>query len=232
LPNLQREAVVLLHGMGRSWISMALLAHRLKRRGYETHLFGYWPRRPTLDDLSKALRSFVAERVRTPVYHFIGHSLGNVIVRHGFHEGFPPGLGRIVMLSPPNRPARLAGNLRENPLFRFWTGDSGQKLGDAEFYRTLPVPPVEFGVIVGDRGHHFGFDEPNDGVVSVAGAKLEGMADFVVLHHTHTLIMMARDTAELCHRFLKSGRFGSERYSAESVAGAGRDTPSSPRERR
>jgi hypothetical protein len=196
--------------MGRSWISMALLGYRLRRRGYEAHLFGYRPRRPTLDELSSALRSFVSDRVRAPVYHFIGHSLGNVIVRHGFREGFRPGLGRIVMLAPPNRPARLAGTLRENRLFRFWTGDSGQKLGDAEFYRSLPIPPVEFGVIVGDRGHHFGFDEPNDGVVSVEGAKLEGMSDFVVLHHTHTLIMMAQDTADLCHQFLKYGRFSQE----------------------
>jgi hypothetical protein len=206
----KHEAVVLLHGMGRSWISMALLGHRLRRRGYETHLFGYRPRRPTLDELSRALRSFVVERVPTPVYHFIGHSLGNIIVRHGFREGFRPGLGRIVMLAPPNRPARLAANLRDNRVFRYWTGDSGQKLADPEFYRTLPVPPVPFGVIVGDRGHRIGFEEPNDGVVSVEGAKLEGMSDFVVLHHTHTLIMMAQDTAELCHRFLASGRFAQD----------------------
>ena len=193
--------------MGRSWISMTLLSHRLKRRGYQTHLFGYHPRRPTLDELSRALRSFVDKRVRARVYHFIGHSLGNVIVRHGFREGFRPGLGRIVMLAPPNRPARLAGSFRENRLFRFWTGDAGQKLADDEFYRTLPVPPVEFGVIAGDRGHHIGFDEPNDGVVSVEGAKLEGMSDFIVLHHTHTLIMMASDTADLCQRFLETGTF-------------------------
>ena len=204
---MKREAVVLLHGMGRSWISMALLGHRLRRRGYEAHLFGYHPRRPTLDELSRALRSFVEERVRAPVYHFIGHSLGNVIVRNGFREGFRPGLGRIVMLAPPNRPAKLASNLRGSRLFRLWTGDSGQKLADVEFFRTLPVPPVEFGVIAGDRGHHIGFDEPNDGVVSVEGAKLEGMSDFIVLHHTHTLIMMASDTADLCQRFLESGTF-------------------------
>jgi hypothetical protein len=111
------------------------------------------------------------------------------------------------MLSPPNHPATLAETLRQNRMFRFWTGDSGQKLADPDFYRTLPVPPVEFGVIVGDRGHRIGFDEPNDGVVSVAGARLERMADFAVLHHTHTLIMMASDTAELCQRFLESGRF-------------------------
>ena len=204
---MKREAVVLLHGMGRSWVSMSLLGFRLKRRGYETHLFGYHPRRMTLDELSRALRSFVDERVRAPVYHFIGHSLGNIIVRNGFREGFRPGLGRIVMLAPPNRPARLAGNFRENPVFRLWTGDSGQKLSDAEFYRTLPVPPVEFGVIAGDLGHRIGFDEPNDGVVSVDCTKLEGMSDFIIVHHTHTLTMMASDTTELCQRFLESGRF-------------------------
>jgi len=204
---LKRESVVLLHGMGRSWISMALLGHRLKRRGYETHLFGYHPRRPTLDELSRALRRYVDENVQASPYHFVGQSLGNVIVRIGFREGFRRGLGRIVMLSPPNRPAKLASALRENRIFQIWTGDSGQKLSDPEFFRTLPVPPVEFGVIVGDRGHRIGFDEPNDGVVSVEGAKLEGMADFVVLHHTHTLIMMASDTADLCQRFLKTGKF-------------------------
>lgn len=201
------EAVVLLHGMGRTWISMALLGHRLGRRGYETHLFGYRPRRPSLDDLARSLRSYVEERVRAPVYHFVGHSLGNIIVRHGFREGFRPGLRRVVMLAPPNHPAKLAGDLKESRLFRFWTGDSGQKLADPEFYKTLPTPPIEFGVIAGDRGHRLGFDEPNDGVVSVESAKLPGMSDFVVLHHTHTLIMVAKDTAELCHRFLESGRF-------------------------
>ncbi|MGH9323422.1 MAG: esterase/lipase family protein [Vicinamibacteria bacterium] len=204
---MMRQAAVLLHGMGRSWISMALLGHRLERRGYEVHLFGYRPRRLTLDALTAELRDFVKRRVEAEVYHFIGHSLGNIIVRNGLREGFRPGLSRIVMLAPPNRPARLASRLRENSFYRWRTGDSGQKLSDDEFYRRLPVPAVEFGVIAGDLGHHIGFDEPNDGVVSVECTKLEGMKDFALLHHTHTLIMMAADTAELCRRFLEGGTF-------------------------
>jgi hypothetical protein len=201
------EAVVLLHGMGRSWLSMALLGLRLKQRGYETHLFGYSARRRTLDDLSRDLASFVEKRVEAPVYHFIGHSLGNVIVRNGFRLGHREGLSRIVMLAPPNGPASLASSLRGKRLYRFWTGDSGQKLGDVEFYRNLPVPSVEFGVIAGDRGHRIGFDQPNDGVVLVETTKLEGMKDWVVVHHTHTLITLASDTAVLCARFLERGKF-------------------------
>jgi pimeloyl-ACP methyl ester carboxylesterase len=203
-----RETVVLLHGMGRSWLSMSLLGVRLRRRGYDVRLFGYSARRATLDELSHRLSAFVERKVEAHRYSFIGHSLGNVIVRNGFKQGHRAGLSRIVMLAPPNRPASLASALRKKRLYRLWTGDSGQKLGDVEFYRTLPVPPVEFGVIAGDRGHRIGFDSPNDGVVLVESTKLDGMADFVVVHHTHTLIMLASDTAELCARFLERGSFG------------------------
>ncbi len=131
-------------------------------------------------------------RGRIAIDRFIGHSLGKVIVRNEFREGFRPGTRPDRDALPHARLAQLASALRQNRLFQLWTGDSGQKLADPEFFRTLPVPPVEFGVIVGDRGHRIGVDEPNDGAVSVEGAKLEGMSDFVVLHHTHTLIMMRR----------------------------------------
>jgi triacylglycerol lipase len=216
----EAEAVVLLHGMGRSWLSMALLGHRLKRMGYETRLFGYSPRKATLDELSRDLREFIEDRVAAPVYHLVGHSLGNIIIRNGFRGSYRPELRRIVMLAPPNGPASLASSLRENRLYRWWTGDSGQKLADIEFYRALPVPSVEFGVIAGDRGHGVGFDEPNDGVVRVANTKLAGMKDWTVVHHTHTLIMLAQDTAELCARFLEQGEFGQVSEEMPSQAGS------------
>jgi hypothetical protein len=201
------EAVVLLHGMGRSWLSMALLGHRLARDGYEVHLFGYSPRAASLDDLTHRLQRTIREKVEAHTYHLIGHSLGNIIVRNGFAAEYREGLGRIVMLAPPNGPAALASRLRHSRLYRWWTGDSGQKLADEVFYLGLPVPTVPFGVIAGDKGHRLTFDEPNDGVVRVANTRLAGMADWVVVHHTHTFIMLASDTHALCLRFLRDGRF-------------------------
>lgn len=193
--------------MGRSWLSMALLGHRLARSGYEVHLFGYSSRAEPLDELSRRLAEVIEEKVKAPIYHLIGHSLGNIIVRNGFRTGFREGLGRIVMLAPPNGPAALASSLRRSRLYRWWTGDSGQKLGDETFYRTLPVPGVPFGIIAGDKGHGLTFREPNDGVVRVENTKLAGMADWVIVHHTHTFIMLASDTYELCLRFLRTGSF-------------------------
>jgi hypothetical protein len=201
------EAVGLLHGMGRSWVSMAPLALRLKRAGYQTHLFGYNPRKETLDDVTTRLKYVASEKVDAPSYHFIGHSLGNIVVRNGFRTGYREGLRRIVMLCPPNGPAALAISWKDWRLYQWVTGDSGQKLADTRFYETLPVPSVEFGVIAGDKGHRVGFEEANDGVVRVENTKLVGMRDWVLLHHTHTFMMMAADTSALCRRFLETGFF-------------------------
>jgi hypothetical protein len=100
----------------------------------------------------------------------------------------------------------LAKSLKDVGLFRRLTGDAGQKLSSEEFYRTLPVPKVEFGVVAGDAGQSITFKEPNDGIVSVESTKLTGMRDWIILHHTHTFLMNCEDTAECCVRFIRNGR--------------------------
>lgn len=206
-----QQAVILLHGMGRTRMSMAVLGLRLRSAGYEVHRFGYSPRKSTLDELTAQLRELVESKVKAPDYHLIGHSLGNIIVRNGFHEGYRAGLKRIVMLAPPNGPAALAGMLRHLRLYQWLTGDSGQKLGDDEFYRTLPVPDVDFGVIAGNCGHRIGFHDANDGVVRVENTKLDGMRDWVEIDRTHTFIMFSEETFDLCLHFLDNGAFGPRR---------------------
>ncbi len=203
------ETVVLLHGMGRTWVSMVLLGFRLTRRGYDTHLFGYNPRAESLNELTERLKRDIERKVGARKFHLVGHSLGNIIVRNGFRTGFGSGLSRIVMLAPPNGPAALASALSRFPVYRWWTGDSGQKLGDPTFYESLPVPDVEFGVIAGGKGQGLTFDDANDGVVRVENTKLAGMRDWILVPHTHTFIMMATDTFRLCDRFLKTGSFTS-----------------------
>lgn len=204
----KHETVILLHGMGRSRASMLVLKRRLEKAGYETLNFPYQAATKSLDDLSQSLRDFIKTNVKTDKYHFVGHSLGNIIARNGFREGYPEGLGRIVMLAPPNQPAHLAKKFKSNLLFKLLTGDSGQRLGSDEYYKDLPAPSVEFGVVAGDKGQRLTFDEPNDGVVSVESTRLPGMKDWILLHHAHTFIMNSSDTAECTIRFLQTGSFG------------------------
>ena len=199
--------IVLLHGQGRARLSMVILSMRFKSAGYQTLNFPYNQTIDSLDEISGQLIEFIRKKVKTTNYHLIGHSLGNVIIRNAFRKEYPDGLGKIVMLAPPNQPAHLAKRLKKNPVYRKFTGDSGQKLSEEEFYRDLPVPMVPFGVIAGDKGQSLTFSEPNDGVVSVESTKLDGMADWLLLHHGHTFIMNCKDTFEYCQRFIERGRF-------------------------
>ena len=204
-----QEVVFLLHGMGRSRASMLTLSKRFRTNGYRVVNFPYSQMADSLNDITAQFIESIRKNAAGRKFHLVGHSLGNIIIRNGFKKGYPPGLGRIVMIAPPNRPSKLAKKFKENFLYRWITGDSGQKLSKQEFYDTLPIPDVEFGVIAGDKGLGLMSKEPNDKIVLVEATKLKGMKDFVVLHHGHTFTMNARDTFDYTKTFIETGRFPS-----------------------
>ena len=201
------HTIILLHGMGRGRASLWVLDTRLQHAGYKTLNFPYVTHSHSIEELALQLCDFIGDNVKTTTYHLIAHSLGNLIIRSGFHHGYPPGLGRIVMLAPPNHPAELARALRDSPIYRWFTGQSGQLLGSDDFYAHLPVPDVPFGIIAGNRGQPVTLREPNDGVITVESTKLNGMADWTVVPQAHTFIMNSRAVAELCISFIETGRF-------------------------
>jgi triacylglycerol lipase len=203
------ETVILLHGQGRTSVSMLLLKERLKASGYETALYGYNVFSNTLDEITSALITQVKEETTCPTYHLVGHSLGNIVARNGFADRFayPAGMGKIVMIAPPNKPAELAKQLRDSKIYHWLTGDSGQKLGDEQLYSTLPVPSVPFGIIAGTESYTGLLNEPSDGVVLVESTKLNGMADWVAVSRTHTYIINGEDTFHHVVHFLKNGQF-------------------------
>ena len=48
---------------------------------------------------------------------------------------------------------------------------------------------------------------PDDGKVSVADTKLDGMTDFALINVSHAYIMQDDEVIELVKNYLKSGRF-------------------------
>ena len=108
------ETVVLLHGQGRTRLSMVILSKRFRSAGYQTLNFPYNQTTDSLDEISGQLIEFIGKKVKTTNYHLIGHSLGNVIIRDAFQKEYPDGLGKVVMLAPPNQPAHLAKRLKKN----------------------------------------------------------------------------------------------------------------------
>jgi alpha-beta hydrolase superfamily lysophospholipase len=201
-PGDRRELVFLVHGMGRTPVSMYLLGRRLERAGYRVASFGYWSTTGTVADLGAAL----AQRVRdlageAPAVHFVGHSLGNIIVRWMLIHARPDRARRVVMLAPPNQGAAAADRWAR------WVGWAMPTIHDLRTLphstvRTLPRLPgdVEVGVIAGQR----------DAKVRVHETHLDEARDRAVVPGFHTFIMNRADVHRLICTFLSHGRFAAE----------------------
>ncbi|HNC23507.1 MAG TPA: alpha/beta fold hydrolase [Opitutaceae bacterium] len=213
------ETVVLLHGLGlRSW-AMARLAHALERDGYRVVNLSYPSRTLPLEEIAGRWlpEQLVAAGVAPgqPV-SFVTHSMGGIVVRQYRHEFPAAPIGRVVMIAPPNQGSEVADRLHDFTPFRWFMGDNALRLGTGRDSVPLALGPWpgdagELGVIAGDRSLNPLFSAwigaPNDGKVAVERTKLAGMADFVVVHHSHTWLQWCDDTFAQVRAFLHEGRF-------------------------
>lgn len=196
------ELVVLVHGMGRTPLSMLPLAWALEREGYQVMNWGYSSYSHTVPELGRRLADDLESRGGSHPrrVHFVGHSLGNIVIRWVLAHDPPEGAGRVVMLAPPNQGSRVADR------YARWLGWLLKPLPElatreGSTARGIPLPSgVEVGVIAGR----------DDGKVSVAETHLAGQRAHVVVPSAHTFIMTRTDVARLTSRFLREGRFAGE----------------------
>jgi triacylglycerol lipase len=210
----QRECVVLLHGLGRTPLSMKRLEWSLERGNFRVINFAYPSTRRSIEESAARLEVALAPVRREAVrIHFVTHSLGGLIVRQYLSGHRMNNLGRVVMLAPPNQGSELADRLRKNPIYRWITGPSGQQVGtdvDALPKRLGPAD-FELGIIAGDRSLNPVFSSwipgLDDGKVSVDSARLEGSRDFRVVHCSHTWMAWSGGVVSAVGRFLQCGQF-------------------------
>jgi pimeloyl-ACP methyl ester carboxylesterase len=196
-PDSASVHAILVHGMGRTPVSMLLLAKRLRAAGITTHLFAYSAAFERWLPCVERLRTFITSRVGEQRFIIIGHSLGCVLTRAVLpHLARAPELG--VFLAPPTMASSYAIKLAQWRLFRLLTGEMGQLLARQDFMDSLPIPDIPLRVYAGVKGPRsrwmpFG-DEPNDGILSVKEVQL-GNVPVQLLPTIHTIIMNSRQVA-------------------------------------
>jgi triacylglycerol lipase len=214
------ETVVLLHGIGlRSWSLWRIEMH-LRCEGYRVVNLTYPSRRLPLEELGRSWlpaelkRRGVDEQERLS---FVTHSMGGIVVRAWLREtGVPANLGRVVMLAPPNHGSIAADRTSQSRAFRWFMGPNLDRLGTGANSLPLelgawPAKKSPLGIVAGDRTINPLFSswlkEPNDGAVTIRSAQLEGMSDFLVLHHSHTVLAWRADTIAAVKTFLRTRAF-------------------------
>ncbi len=213
--------VILLHGLGLGGWAMSRVAWSLRRRGYRVVNLTYRSRRVPVETLGDTWLPAQLERHGidpagpTPL-HVVTHSMGGLVLRRWLQaHGAPPALRRVVMIAPPNHGTRLVERIGHWLPFRLFTGVNGHRLGTrpADLPQQLgPWPDgPELGIIAGNFSLNPWLSaltgRPGDGKVRVDSTRLDGMADHLVLHHSHTWLQYRGDVIDQVAAFLRDGRF-------------------------
>ena len=210
-----KDCVVILHGIARTYRCMRSLAKFLEANGYRVLNVGYpstrFPLESLVDHVNQKMDNL--NQNHQGKIHFVGYSMGGLVARGVIHRYRPPNLGRVVQLAPPNQGSEVADFWKNNFLFKWIFGPAGQDLGAREksFMRILGPVDYELGVISGNRT----FDPissalingPNDGKVSVENTRVSGLTDHIIIPATHTFIIYNREAWDQTLHFLDHGKF-------------------------
>ncbi len=215
------HTVILLHGLGEGRDSMDPLAKHLRTALDATVLtFGYASVKADIDAHGRALDAVVSRLPHAETLSFVGHSLGNLVVRRWMALAAAPDLARtrrMVMLGPPNQGSDLA-----RMASRIWglasltEGASRDLVVDwPRVAPSLAVPACDFGIVAGGRGDDTGYslllEGDDDAVVRVAETQLPGARDFVVVPVHHAAMMKDTAVQRATVEFLETGRFPTPR---------------------
>ena len=210
------DCVVLLHGLNRSWHAMSKMAKELQAAGYTTVNVDYPSQTARIEELAPMAVNEGLEKCReakAQQIHFVTHSIGGILLRYAHNEAPIPELGRVVMLAPPNQGSEIVDVTKDWPGAELLSGEAGLQIGTDENSIPAQLGPVDFelGIIAG-TGTISPFlsmmlPNPNDGKVSVASTRVEGMDDFLIVKNSHHFIVTNDHVIENTIQFLRSGKF-------------------------
>ncbi len=206
----QRATVVLVHGLWVHGVLMRLQRRYLARMGFEAVCYSYPSVRLSLTENANRLAQF-AQTLAAPTIHWVGHSLGGLVVLRMLEReaALPP--GRIVLLGTPYVDSHAGRTLAGSALGARMLGRSMRESLDSN--KPALFPGREIGVIAGTRSMGLGrvfapdLPAPNDGAVTVAETRLAAASDRIELPVTHTGMLLSRRVARQTGAFLRDGRF-------------------------
>lgn len=208
-----KEVVVLLHGLARSNAAMWVLNLRLKKAGFHVEQVGYSSLNSTPDQIIDNITAQINAccREMNNRVHFVGHSLGGLLIRAYLQDNKVTNLGRVVLMGTPNQGTAVADYFNDKWWAQF-AGPTAMSLGTDEnsLPNSLAAPYYPVGVIAGVIKNDMNdklLPGMDDGLVSIEATKLAGMQDFIIVPTGHAMMRYDEEVAEQTVRFLRKGSF-------------------------
>jgi pimeloyl-ACP methyl ester carboxylesterase len=207
-----KSAAVFVHGLFLNGAEFTLLRRRLAAQcGFQTHRFSYPTVRGSMAGAIAQLTRFV-DRIDADHVHFIGHSLGGIVLCRYFQLANPARPGRVVLLGSP-----VAGSSSARAVAKHgWLKRVIGPLVNAELVEDREPRAWtcgrELGLIAGTSpmglGRFFArMQEDSDGTVAVSETKLAGHTAHLVLPVSHMGMLTSARVARHVGGFLADGRF-------------------------
>ncbi|MEO0744158.1 MAG: alpha/beta fold hydrolase [Pseudomonadota bacterium] len=218
------DCVILLHGLARSEASLIVMESALEAEGFDVVRPGYPSTSASVEALAEAVLPRALARCDTGPVHVVTHSMGGILLRYWIdRHGVPDRLGQVVMMGPPNQGSEVVDTLGDLAAFGWLNGPAGAQLGTGAQGLPRRLPPVTYpvGVIAGSQSLNPYFSSllpgPDDGKVSVASTRVDGMTAHLTLPVTHTFMMNNPRVLVQVVEFLRTGRFDPDLSWAEAV---------------
>lgn len=209
----KKELVILLHGLGRGKSIMVAMGERLEKAGFDVSIVDYSSigRTPEeiLKDVAQQINAFSKDTNQT--VHFVGHSLGGLIIRAYLDSIKIKNLGKVILIGSPNQGTPFVDRFRDAWWLKL-VGPAASSLGtdSKSFPRSLRPPYYPVGIIAGISKTINNDDfipGEDDGIVPVESTKIEGMKDFILVEVSHSALPRNELVAEQTIEFLKNGAF-------------------------
>ncbi len=202
------EHIVLVHGLWMRGFTLTTLRRRLEREGFSVEIFDYASvfHTPVVSIEKLLHRAKLSKKIKV---HFVGHSLGGLLVLQALQKEPDLANGRVVCLGSPLRGSAVARALAGFPGGFILLGRSIETLrngldrwdGEQQVGMVAGRVPLGLGLAIG------GLVAPHDGTVSVEETQLPGLTDHCIVAATHTGLPFSDEVARQTIAFLTSARF-------------------------
>jgi len=202
--------VVLVNGLWLNNAALWPLARRLRAAGYRVFPFSYPSVRSDLRANAERLQRFLS-RVPAGDLHWVGYSLGGILIRALFHYHPQQRPGRLVLLGSPQQGSAAAEQIMRSGWGR---RIAGRSLADLVAGRphAWGWPNLPTGVIAGSRPMGLGrfvarLSAASDGTVLVEETRVPGEQDRLVMPVAHSVLLLSPAVCQQVIRFLQTGQF-------------------------